>query len=392
VPVDPRLLEPPHPTAKAILAQMARRGLDPILVRALLPWLAARPLELALVAWDVLSTSLLPVDDPLIEQLRAAARPLSRVLPAPMKVGVNLNSFPASRLVAEFADMRASARLSGAELLATAYDHSLAAFAVLQKRGDPLLRKPEVVRSIHAFAKLLQVAHLPSLAAVYFDYLSRPLAQRWAALDLCETLFDAEAPETIPGNAIQRGDVPEEQLNDVAEYIVYRTWLALKNPTQAHSLLESNLKTRDPELGPPSARLVVVRAHLGTIFQERPVALADVEAAVAGQTLWRYGTAALVAVAAAQSPPASPRPLTLWHDYVSGFGNDFGCWYDATVASSESAPWRREACRVLGREARHLPHERAVWKPICMALGRTAEVQKAVLEMERKLVQQCTLG
>src|SRR5262249_54112283 len=81
VPMDPRRVEPPHAQPKSVLGQMARRGLDPALVRALWPWFSERPLERGLFAWDVLATSLWPPDDPFLAELRAALQPVRRFLP-----------------------------------------------------------------------------------------------------------------------------------------------------------------------------------------------------------------------------------------------------------------------------------------------------------------------
>jgi hypothetical protein len=393
VPLDPRLVEPPHDRPKSILGQMARRGLDPALVQALWATLADRPLERALLAWDVLTTALLPErpDDPFVAELRAAARLLLPALPRPPRAGLDLNLFSSVRLIAECGGGGAAAPQSGIEELVAAYDFSLAVLARLVRDGDPLVRSPAVLSSLHAYAKLLQLAHLPTLAAVYFDYLSTALGQRPAALDLCETLFDAEAPTFIPGDAIRKGDVPDAEINDVAEYLVYRSYLALGDAGQAHQLLESNLKQRDPALGPPSPRLQVVRAHLGTLMRRRVVPLEVVERAIAAEPLWRYGARARVTVAAAQLPATSRRPLQLWHDYVTGFGNDFRCWYDALAAAPASAGWRQESCAVLAREARHLPHDVAAWRAILMTLGSAVEVQRAVQELEQRLAGQCQL-
>ena len=70
---------------------------------------------------------------------------------------------------------------------------------------------------------------------------------------------------------------------------------------------------RAPELGPPSPRLEVVRAHLGAIFNRGPngdvVPLARVEQACAGDKLWRYAAQVRVAVAARQQP--APRAAAL---------------------------------------------------------------------------------
>src|ERR1041385_428909 len=63
-PRDARLTEPVAGDIKRILGQMARRGSDPELVRALWAKLDGRPLERALVAIDVLAQALWPPRDP----------------------------------------------------------------------------------------------------------------------------------------------------------------------------------------------------------------------------------------------------------------------------------------------------------------------------------------
>src|SRR5262245_6676857 len=88
------------------LAHMARRGLEPRLVAALLPAFAERPLERGLFAWDVLTGSLLseaPEEQALLAELRAAARAVAPALPPPGQKGANLTAKSAPELVEAFA-------------------------------------------------------------------------------------------------------------------------------------------------------------------------------------------------------------------------------------------------------------------------------------------------
>jgi hypothetical protein len=383
-PRDARLDEPPALQPKRLLGQLPRRGLDPRLVRALWPTLAERPLERALIASDVLAQSIFSSDDGLVGELRQAVRRLGKARPAPGQLGVDLNAHPAATLLATVARDPALERRPTPDLLALAYEFHLGALDELGRRGDPLLAKADVRASVLAYARLLQLAHLPSLASVYLDWLSRALGQRTAALPLCETLFDAEAPRKIPGDAIRRGDVPDAELNDVAEYLVYRSLLALGDAGRAQSMAHDSFARREPDLGPPSLRLDVVRAHLGAIFPAPNgagvVPLARVEQACCGDRLWRYAAQVRVAVAA-RSEPA--RALQLWHDYLTGFGNDYGCGYDLLQSAPE--PVRRDGVRLLAREAFFLPHERAPWKLLAMSLGDKAAVHAAVTEIDGRL-------
>ena len=379
-PPDARLVEPPATQPKRILAQMARRGLDPALVRALWPTFESRPLERALFAADVLEQALFPTGDALVEELIAAARQLGAARSADGSLGVDLNRHSAAALIAALARDPSLPRRPIADLLALAYEFDLGALDELLRRRDPFVAKPDVRTSIHAYARLLALAHLPSLASVYFDWLSRPLGWRAAALDLCETLFDAEVPQKIPGDAIRKGDVADAELNDIAEYLVYRTYLALGDPGRAQALARQQLTEREAVLGSPSLRLDVVRAHLGAIFRQGGMPLGRVEQACAHDRLWRYAAHVRAVVAIATQPE---RALQLYHDYLTGFGNDFGCGYDVLAASPE--PLKRDLARLLAREAFHLPHERAPWKLLTMVLGDRTAVHAAATEIDARL-------
>jgi hypothetical protein len=391
VPVDARLDEPPHTLPKRVLGQMARRGLDPALVRTIWTWLDGRPLERALVAVDVLARSLLLPGDPLLAELRAAATTLGELRPPPRVVGLDLNASPAAALIARFARDPALRARAGADLLALSYDFHLGALDELERRDDPLLRSRETLESVRAFGRLLHLAHLPTLASLYLDWLSRPLGHRPAALDLCEALFDAGEPSKIPGDAIRPGDVPAADASDMAEYLVYRIHTALDELQVGWTVCEQNFLQRDPALGPLRDRLAVARAHLGTLARARPVPLAAVTAACERDRGWRYGAGVHAIVAAAQLPPGSPQPLQLAHDYVTGFGNDAAFWRDLVTVVPPSAPLRADAVRVLAREAAALPHEPATWRALALLVAGARDARAPLAEIDARLDAQ-TLG
>lgn len=386
VPADARLGEPPHELKKRILGQMARRGLEATLVRAVWAWLDGRPLERALVAVDVLARALLaPEDEPLAAELRAAAATLGKLRPPPGAVGIDLNVAPADELVATFARDPAIEARHTADLLALSFDFHLGALDELRRRGHGLVASAETHESMRAFGRLLSLAHLPTLSSVYLDWLSRPLGYRPAALDLCETLFDAAEPAKIPGDAIRPGDVAAAEVRDVAEYLVCRMHLGVGQPRDGWAVCEQNFATRDPALGAPRDRLAVARAHLGTLAGERPIPLQAVMAACERDPLWRYGAHVRAVVAAAQLPPTSPQPLQLAHDYVTGFGNDAAFWRELVSAVAPSAPLRHDALRILAREAWALPHEPAAWRAIALLIAGDRGAQPALAELDGHL-------
>lgn len=388
-PADARLGEPPHELPKRVLAQMARRGLEPQLVRAIFAWLANRPLERALVAVDVLAGTLLsPDDEALAAELRAAASTLGALRPPPGEVAIDLNAHPASALIERFARDASLQSRAEPDLLALSYDFHLGALDELGRRGHALVRAAETHESIRAFGRLLQLAHLPTLASLYLDWLSRPLAHRRAALDLCETLFDAREPAKIPGDAVRPGDVPDAEAHDLAQYLVCRIQLALGHAAEGWAVCEDNLSRRDRRLGPLGDRLAVVRAHLGTLAGARPVPLATVAAACKRDKSWRYAASVRAVVAAAELAPTSPQPLQLAHDYVTGFGNDAVFWRDLVAVVPPSAPLRADALRVLAREAAALPHEPSVWRAIALLIGGSTGAAPSLREIAARLAAQ----
>jgi hypothetical protein len=392
VTMDDRLVALPHLARLDLLGQMVRRGLDPVLVHALLPLLEKHPLERALVAWDVLGGSLFVQGDPFVDELRAAARPLKGVLPPPGGRGIDLNQTDSVELVRRFSGGAALGEAHVIELLGAAYEHKLAAFGELVRRGDELVADHGVHVSLHSLARLLYLAHLPSLASVYFDYLSRALGYRPAAIGLAETLLDAELPQHVPADVLQSGDLPEQALADAGAYLVYRTYLTLGQPEAAYELFERNRRERPAQAPPPSPHLALVGAHLAILVSKPPgVTLQALDRAYGKNELWRYAARVRVAASAALSGASSRAPLELLHEFVAGFGNDRRCWHEALDNAPSNATWKRDAARVLGREALFLPHERSCWETISMFIGSPRSVQEVVDEIDARLNDQTRL-
>ncbi len=365
-PRDARLTEPVAGDIKRIFGQMARRGSAPSLVAALWQKLEGRPLERALVAVDVLATTLLAPRDPLLAELREAASTLGAAHPPAGEVGIDLNAHPARILIERSRQSELEAR-STLDLVAMAYELGLGVLDELLRRGDDLVARDGIKESVHAYARLASLARLPTLASVYFDWLLRGVDWRPAGLDLCETLFDAGVPQKIPGTAIQPGDVPEPDERDLAEYLTYRAHLAIGDTDHANAMLLQNLAQRPRWISRPSARIEVVRAHLGTLYGHGDVTIARVEAACAQDRLWRYAAKVRAVVAAKRAPS---RALDLFHAYLTSFGNEF----DGALAVISLVPEKvkRDVARILCREAFYLPHEPAPWKLLGL-LGDAAE-------------------
>lgn len=356
-PRDGRLVEPAAGDAKRILGQMARRGSDPALVGALWATLDGRPLERALVAIDVLAQAIWSPREPLLAELRAAASSLGAARPPAGEVGIDLNAHSASALIEQHARAPERVGRSTLELVALSYEQDLGVLDELSRRGDDLIAQSATKDSIRAFARLAALARLPTLASVYFDWLVRGLGWRVPALDLCEALFDAGVAHKIPGTAIQPGDVPEREQRDLAEYLLYRSHLGVGDRDTANALLVQNMAQRARWIGPPSLRLDVVRAHLGTLYGHGDVTVARVEAACAQDRLWRYAAKVRAIIAAVRAPT---RALDLYLADVTSFGTDFDGSFSVLSLAPESV--KRDVARIVCREAFYLPHDPAPWK------------------------------
>jgi hypothetical protein len=385
-PDDVRLSSPPHDDPLNVLGQMTRRGLDPYLIPRLLKWFEQRPLERGLLAWDALSSTLIP-DGEELDRLRAAALPFKDVLPAPGHACVDLNAHPAQSLVP-----------GGHEdeklmmLFVLANEHSLQALAELKWRKDKLVERPGTHASLQAVGRLLQLAHAPTLSSVYLDYLSRPLGFRPAARDLCEVMFDAGASQRIPADGVRPGDLPPELMNDYGEYLTYRAYLGMVEPQQLYALIEDNFRKRPPKMKAPSGHLQVVRAHVHTLVRKpSPLSLASIEKICSDNKTWRYAARVKVVLTAQLSPPKSPLPLGALHDYVTAFGNDFATVYEALYVGPVDAAWKQEVLPLLTREARGLPHEAGVWRAMANVIGDRLGALEASQEIKQRLEKQSQL-
>ena len=383
-PRDARLTAPPADDLKRLFGQMARRGHDPELVRIVWAKLERRPLERALVAIDVLAQAIWARSESLVTELRAIAGTLGTVRPKANDLAIDLNAHPATELIAQHARRPEIAASATVDLLVLAYDHHLGALDELHRRGDSLISQSGTCESIQSFARLAALARLPTLASVYLDWLVRGVGWRVPVLDLCETLLDAGVPQKIPGTSIQAGDVPEHELSDTAEYLVYRSHISLGDTDTANALLSQNMAQRPRWTGAPLLRLDAVRGHMGTLYSHsNDVGLPRMEIACMQDRLWKYG-AKVRAIVAANVQPS--RALEMFHAYVGAFGND----YDMTssVLSLAPEPVKRDVARILGREAFYLPHEPSVWKLLGLLFGAKDSV---AAEIDARLRAQITV-
>ena len=153
----------------ALLGQLIRRGLQRPLVEALLGMLQGRALEQTLISWDVLARAeIADWEGDYIAALRANAERARDALPASGEVGVRAD-VSCDGIVAQLAPPETK-RATVDDLLAAVGVHELAAYRELSVRSRSAvdeLRTAGVLAQLRQYARLLSLAHLPTLATFY---------------------------------------------------------------------------------------------------------------------------------------------------------------------------------------------------------------------------------
>jgi hypothetical protein len=245
------------------------------------------------------------------------------------------------------------------------------------------------------YARVLSAAHLPTLASFYLSYLWSGLHFRPALADLCEVLLDAGGLESLPSEEeiIVDGSAAELEL---LGYVEARR--ALFNDETAAFLkdLESS-PTRVDYSRPPAelarsfARAHVSHADVALQHNQFPVPFEVLDQIVKLNPGWRYAARVLAATAAAASPKSSDAPLQYLDLFVAAYGNDFAAWYEILERAPSGARWLPGYVGRLLREVTHLPHDKAAWASLAVALNTSGENHALDQTSERVRLQQ-TLG
>ena len=155
--------------------------------------LQGRALEQALISWDVLARAeIADWEGDYIAALRANAERARDALPASGEVGVRAD-VSCDGIVAQLAPPETK-RATVDDLLAAVGVHELAAYRELSVRSRSAvdeLRTAGVLAQLRQYARLLSLAHLPTLATFYLQSASRCLASAMRATTwsrFCATL------------------------------------------------------------------------------------------------------------------------------------------------------------------------------------------------------------
>lgn len=388
-PPDPSLMAQPAPLPGEVLTQIVRRGHHASLVDALIEQIADRPLEQALVAWDVLATSIIHDDGRLHPELRRHARAIADVGVTAGQAGIDLNVHTGIDLVGARADRREgdpTVRLQIADTGGVPPLEALHQLVAEMKSGSRPLQSAEEIDLLHRtrqFAVKVARAQLPTLAMVYLDILARQFQLVDAALDLCEVVHDLGRPQILPRDLFERVDLRPNEQKQLGDYLLCRSAIAQRQLDEVHSIID---RPRSP--GPLAKHLDVVARHLD-VLERRPGPASELDQICDTDRRWRYAASVRVLLYA-KDPNESRRVLSVLFDFIDRFGHDTHTSYAALAAAPEGAPWLEDACRLFAQEARRFPHIVGAWQPLVTFLADEDGIEYAMAEINGLLKQQTT--
>lgn len=354
--VDPdgfqRMRLPTSFTLKAVLTLMGRRALEPKLVTALLAVFPARPIERALIAYDVLGGSLLGTDDDeLAAQLVAELAPLRGIANESAAV-------PREQLAALISALQpgvspGDAATLRAELVADPPNlAALVGFSAHPQHLDADEDAP-IREALLAHVRLLAHAHLPSLALAFlqvmFDRFGLPRAEEL----MIEFALDHDSLASLP-----QMTGTDDRSMQLQAYLLVRASLAQFDVVRAAKIL-ADLEQHPGVAAASTPSLVLVEGQL-VAMQGKRLDLDKEEAvsAIADAALgWRYARSVSDAALMWAIPEVAVSRL---ESYLTTFGNDPYVWAQATMLE-EAKP---ELAKLLSRELRFCSHDPAVWRAL----------------------------
>ncbi len=341
-------------------ARLAQQGLTPENLDELLVLFSDHPFERGLVAWDGLTASLI-TSEPLLANLRAAARPVSPLL-ADKRRGHAVEA-PFERV------MRAAAlRWQGAtrQLLDDAMSKQDFGALWLERARLGATERSGLLD----YLAELERAHLPTTAQVGAR-LAFLLGERRAINLWVESMLDLDderAPATarLGHSTLPRGYVETRR-----------------------ALSSMQLETAEAQLAavdPTSHEATVLRAELGA---KRGVRLVDQEQLAAlslERPRWRYAQRVLVCNRALEGDP-----LEELVNFIDQFGHDQELWLDLLRLGNPELPWWDELLALLMGQLVAAPHARELWTIVAAIIDSSAEDEATTTELNERFRQQTAL-
>ena len=337
-----RLRVPATADVDTLLRLLLRRGLEPALATILLDRFESRPVERALIAWDIAAGSLLGKDDAdLVKRVRSHLSPLRQLGPS-LSVAV-----PRDRVATVIASAVAIGDRpipEGASPLP-----SLAAVAALSA-GDTT-----GIDAALALADKLARAHLPSLALAYAQILIARLAPSEALDRIVEIALDYERFDSLPVMP-DKGDRSIQR----QAYFAVRVALAQLDTASAAGILAQMSKHR--AVATTLEPTLVVAASELELLSDKPVeraALDRLEAIAPADSTWRYASRVRDAMRIQLTP--ADAAITL-DGFITAFGNDMRLWAQAAFHDEV----RAELLALASREIRYCSHEPDAWRALAV--------------------------
>ncbi len=343
---------------------MRRYGLHPKLVAKFRDWIGNRPVEFAAFAWDVLHGSLgLPGD--VRDDLRAMARHLDPVLPAPGATFADFRSLSLDALVQPNAEALFPS-MSDVVLKSVVLRRSLAGLWRNWKAGHAAdLANTTVLASTVDFARRLHLARLSTLATVYCEALWRWYGDRTALRWLVEILLDVGAHQTLA--LLGQELTADDSHASLVAYLTARLSLSrfesvrlYREFAETDGLLDYS-KVTPAQLATKSPESAIVVGDLQLELRRPIIPIQHLVAAMQTDPEWRYAFRVVTTYTCAMSPATDEMPVKLTTKFLDLFGNDFALWYRLTRYCNRKAPYYEGLGQLVAREAWSLPHDYFAW-------------------------------
>jgi hypothetical protein len=324
----------PPPTFLDLLHEHRRWGHRPPMTELLLAELADRPLERALAAGDILSSTILDEqrDADLLKRLRDFANRARQLLPPPQSLGARFDTLSSADAVAQEA---VRWRDADDDKLIDAYTNSadIGALGELHRRFGADTLKP-IVDAARRCGRILHLSHLPTLATLHLDYAWSVLGSREALDDLVEVYADLTDSELLPRPERYLPAKTPADLNTVG-YQVVRHEINQGRFAEAYDKLKpiaaqlDFAALSDDELRTQATTLAVLTQLAMELDPARCLVPLEALGRVLGpQSEWRYGTRVFATHAASLAGPDDAETLlAAFREFVARFGSDFQFWF-----------------------------------------------------------------
>jgi hypothetical protein len=351
---------------EGMMTLMTRRGLDPLLVRHLFDRLSDRPLERALVAWDIARGSVLGRNDgELVQRIANEIAPLKQLGPL-ASVAV-----PRDRVAA----LAEAARNSGVPQLVVDAPPPLPSLAGVALAENT----PELVAAVTAHAKQLAYAHLPSLALAFLQILC-------ARFDVPQA-FDLMIEIAVEHDML---DAPPIMSGTDDRSVIQQTYVLLRTCSRQYDTINGKKYLEALDKHPAvhastDPSLVLAKAELALLQNERVDSATKAIVDVHGQykarratEAWRYG---VFVFEATEMRFGYGSPTQRATQFTWTFGNNARLW--GHVAFRDEL--RAELLTELSRELRYASHDPEVWRAIALLVPNGESIDA---ELDLRLAQQ----